>query len=284
MSVPSTPGAAPLERRCGTHRHRCGRRRRSLRPSLIACACAFLFPFDAAAGQPPRRAGKDSPRLPGGITHIVFANRKGYTDGHWYANIGYYCDDARPAYAGNGKPAAGRLCLLDVRTGKVKVLLDAGGGSVRDPAVHYDARKVLFSWRKEGTDCYKLHEIGIDGTGLRPITDGPYDDIEPTYLPGGDIIFVSTRCRRWVNCFKTQVGTLYRCGGDGSAVRPVSTNVEHDNTPAVLPDGRILFTRWEYVVYAGRNMAGVKRGQVRKLLVLESLPQPASFSGGPDLI
>ena len=30
------------------------------------------------------------------------------------------------------------------------------------------------------------------------MTDGPWDDIEPTYLPGGDLVFCSTRCHRWI--------------------------------------------------------------------------------------
>ena len=39
---------------------------------------------------------------------IVYCTRARYDDGHWYANIGYYCDDeAKKAYAGNGQPAAG---------------------------------------------------------------------------------------------------------------------------------------------------------------------------------
>ena len=35
--------------------------------------------------------------------------------------------------------------------------------------------------------------------------------------------------------------------GDGQNIRPLSSNVEHDNTPWLLPDGRILYMRWEYV-------------------------------------
>jgi hypothetical protein len=58
--------------------------------------------------------------------------------------------------------------------------------------------------------------------------------------PDGDILFVSTRCKRWVSCWYTQVGIMYRCRPDGSGMRCVSANIEHDNTPAVLPDGRIL--------------------------------------------
>jgi len=182
------------------------------------------------------------------VREILFVTRLPYDDGHWYANIGYYCDDeTRKAYAGNGKPDVGTLSALDLRTGAVRVILDAQGGSIRDPQVHYDGRTILFAWRKAGADVYHLHEIRSDGSGLRQITDGPYDDYEPIYLPDGDILFVSTRCRRWVNCWMTQVGTMYRCRPDGSDVRPVSPNTEHDNTPWVLPDGRVLYMRWEYV-------------------------------------
>jgi cytochrome c553 len=92
-----------------------------------------------------------------------------------------------------------------------------------------------------------LFEINADGSGLRQLTDGPWDDIEPTYLPDGHIAFVSSRCKRWVNCYMTQVAILYRCDGDGKNILQISSNIEHDNTPWPLPDGRILFTRWEYV-------------------------------------
>jgi hypothetical protein len=184
----------------------------------------------------------------GQVEQIVFAVRLGYEDPHWYANIGYFCDDEnKKAYPGNGQPDVGKLCLLDVRSKTVTVLLDAQGGSIRDPEVHYDARKVVFSYRLAGFDYYHLYEINLDGSGLKQLTSGPYDDYEPACLPDGGIIFVSTRCQCWVNCWMTQVGVLYRCDADGGNIRRVSYNPEHDNTPAVLPDGRILYTRWEYV-------------------------------------
>ncbi len=184
----------------------------------------------------------------GQVEQIVFAVRLGYDDPHWYANIGYFCDDEnKKAYPGNGQPDVGKLCLLDVRSKTVTVLFDAQGGSIRDPEVHYDARKVVFSYRQAGLDYYHLYEINLDGSGLQQLTSGPYDDYEPTYLPDGGIIFVSTRCQCWVNCWMTQVGVLYRCDADGGNIQRLSHNAEHDNTPAVLPDGRILYTRWEYV-------------------------------------
>ena len=79
------------------------------------------------------------------------------------------------------------------------------------------------------------------------MTDGDCDDIEPCYLPDGDIVFVSSRCNRFVSCWLTSVAILYRCDAEGKNVHAISGNIEHDNTPWVLPDGRIIYQRWEYV-------------------------------------
>jgi hypothetical protein len=147
----------------------------------------------------------------------------------------------------NYGPDGGKLCGLNLRTGELRVLLDDPGGGVRDPHVHYDGRKILFSYRKTGSIHYHLYEIGVDGTGLRQLTDGPADDIEPIYLPDGDILFCSSRCNRFVQCWFTPVAVRYRCDKDGGNVRLISANVEHDNTPWMLPDGRVLYMRWEYI-------------------------------------
>ena len=177
------------------------------------------------------------------VSEIVFALRQPGKDGHWYANFGYYADDANRITYGDG----GRLLRLNLDSGKLTSLLDDPLGAVRDPIVHYDAQKILFSYRKGGSPHYHLYEIGIDGSGLRQLTDGPYDDIEAIYLPDGDIMFVSSRCNRWVNCWLTHVAVLYRCDADGRKIRMLSSNNEHDNTPWVLPSGQVLYTRWEYV-------------------------------------
>ncbi len=178
-----------------------------------------------------------------GVEEIVFAERSFPRDGHWYANFGYFFDGPQKvAYTKQG-----RLLKLDVATGQITTLLEDREGSIRDPQVHYDATKILFSYRKGGTDQFHLYEINVDGSGLTQLTDGIYDDMEPSYLPDGGIVFVSSRSKRWVQCWLVQVATLYRCEGDGSGIRPLSANVEMDNSPWVLPDGRIIYMRWEYV-------------------------------------
>ena len=176
------------------------------------------------------------------VEEIVFAVRQPGVD-HWYGNFGYYAtsEDHKVYWA------KGRLCKLNLQTGLLTVLLEDLKGAVRDPQVHYGGRRILFSYRKGNSDYYHLYEINVDGTGLTQITAGPFDDIEPTYLPDGNIIFVSSRCRRWVNCWLTQVATLYTCDSKGNNIRQISANIEHDNTPWPLPDGRVLYTRWEYV-------------------------------------
>ena len=183
-----------------------------------------------------------------GVGQIVFAERahngRGkVADGHWYANFGYYArTPEKKAYSSGGS-----LRTLDLGTGKVTVLIEDEGGTFRDAAVHYDGKTILFSYRKGGTAPFHLWEIQSDGSGLRQLTFGIYDDIEPCWLPDDSIVFVSGRARRYVNCWVTQVATLHTCDRRGQNIRPISANIEHDNTPCVLSDGRIVFQRWEYV-------------------------------------
>jgi len=178
-----------------------------------------------------------------GIEDIIFVQRGGYEDPHWYANIGYFCDNQNdPAYT-----TGAQLCKLNLKTGRITVLLETETGCIRDPKVHYDAEKIIFAWRKDGLPNYNLYEMDINGDNIRRITSGPFDDYEPEYLPDGGIVFVSTRARRWVGCWITQVGTIHRCDADGKNIEALSCNIEHDNTPSVLPNGQILYMRWEYV-------------------------------------
>ncbi len=182
------------------------------------------------------------PAFPSGVTDVIFAVRPYGPDGHYYANFGYYSHNPdEKAY-----PIGGQLCRLNLTSGEVKVLVDDPTGGIRDPQIHYDGRKVLFAYRPGGTEHYHLYEMNVDGTGMGQLTDGPHDDIEPTYLPDGDIVFCSSRCNRWVACWKVPVANLHRCDGDGGNVRMISSNAVTENTPAVLPDGRLLYTRWEY--------------------------------------
>ena len=190
-----------------------------------------------------------------GCDKIAFTARGKSGDVHWYGNFGRFAGadssdekiDARLnacAYSVNG----GRLGLLDVKTGKLKILVDDPVGGVRDPVVSFDAKKIMYSHRKDGQH-YKIFEIDLDSEKIvqMPFWEEGYDDIEPAYLPDGDIIFVSSRCRRMVPCWGVDVAILHRYYASENLVRPISVNVDQDNSPWPTSDGKIIYMKWEYV-------------------------------------
>ena len=190
-----------------------------------------------------------------GCDKIAFTARGKSGDVHWYGNFGRFAGsdsfdekiDAmmnRHAYSVGG----GKLALLDVKTGGLETLVDDPEGGVRDPVVSCDAKKIMYSHRKDG-EHYKIFEIDLPSRKIRqmPFWENGYDDIEPAYIPGGDIVFVSSRCRRMVPCWGVDVAILHRYYAGENVVRPISANVDQDNSPWPLSDGKIIYMKWEYV-------------------------------------
>ncbi len=229
---------------------------------LIIFTLIIRSPSSLEADTPKYQPGKILSKMlvspMSNVDEIIFATRVSGRD-HWYVNFGYYSSDeianvdkksfgrSPDGQTMRGYGDGGRLSKLNLRTGDLVHLIDDPKGGVRDPQMHYDGKKILFSYRKGGTETYHLYEINIDGTSLTQLTDGPDDDVEPTYLPGGKIMFSSSRNKRYVNCWLTRVASLYCCDNDGKNIRMISSNIEHDNTPWMMPDGQVLYMRWEYV-------------------------------------
>jgi len=167
-------------------------------------------------------------------------------------------DPARP-------PAAGPVIRL-------RYLLNGalGPGHVHGMDLWWDADRVVFGYAKaageeppEGwldrTQSYRLRlteepihifEIGIDGRRLRQLSEGRWSDLDPTYSPQGDIVFVSERCGTSLQCNEYDKDetscNLYVMRPDGSGVRRLSVNKDGDYLPHALDDGTIAYTRWEY--------------------------------------
>ncbi|MDR0521293.1 MAG: hypothetical protein LBH00_05515 [Planctomycetaceae bacterium] len=130
-----------------------------------------------------------------------------------------------------------------------KVLAEAPkNGTLRDPDVSFDGKTVVFSMRNDiDKDDYHLYDYHIETGNVRQLTFGSgFADIEPCCLPDGDIIFPSTRCMQIVDCWWTDVVNLYCCDKDGRFLRRLTFDQVHTNYPKVLPDGRIIYTRWDY--------------------------------------
>jgi mono/diheme cytochrome c family protein len=95
-----------------------------------------------------------------------------------------------------------------------------------------------------------IFEIGVDGRNLRQLTSGEWSDLDPTYTPGGDIVFVSERCGTSLQCNEYDKDetscNLYVMKPDGAGIRRLSVNKDGDYLPHTLDDGSIAYLRWEY--------------------------------------
>ncbi|GAF86095.1 unnamed protein product, partial [marine sediment metagenome] len=133
-------------------------------------------------------------------------------------------------------------------------------GSYQHPDVSYDGKRILFSYCRADTRprdtirghagrYYHLYEMAADGRRVRQLTHGRFDDFSPKHLPNGKIVFVSTRRGGWHRCGNPgcENYTLALAEADGSNPRSISCHETNEWDPAVLADGRIIYTRWDYV-------------------------------------
>ncbi|MHB1037485.1 MAG: HzsA-related protein [Pirellulales bacterium] len=175
---------------------------------------------------------------------LLFVRRQPYISEQPYM-------DAHHLY---NRPGGAIYCLSPARPGgNVTPVVDSlGEGVYRDYCLHWDAKKLIFSFGNgsdnwDGKPSYHLYEVGIDGRGLKQLTFGVKNDCEPFYLPNGQIGFTSDRSEHFVMCGGPRhVANLFVMNADGSGIRQLSFNLFNDFNPTVLPDGRILYTRWEY--------------------------------------
>ena len=132
--------------------------------------------------------------------------------------------------------------------GEVKVLLESPEGVARDPDVSFDGTRVLFSLRHNREDDYHLYEMAADGSGLKQLTTGSgITDIDPIYLPSGQILFGSTREPKFCMCNRHIMCNLFTMDADGANIQQIGHSTLHEAHPALMPDGRIIYDRWEYI-------------------------------------
>jgi len=141
------------------------------------------------------------------------------------------------------------LKVIDLADGAVvTTLLELKDGVARDPDVHFDGDRILFSMRHDIRDDYHLYEIGADGGELTQLTTGSgISDIDPIYLPSGQIMMTSTREPKFCMCNRHIMGNLFIMNGDGSNIQQIGHSTLHEGHPVLMPDGRVIYDRWEYV-------------------------------------
>jgi hypothetical protein len=140
------------------------------------------------------------------------------------------------------------------------------GGSFLAPDLSYDGRSVAFAYVEcEGgrghdrhTDpgrghwaegrSYHVFRMNLDGTGLRQLTDGTWNDFDPCFMPSGRIAFISERRGGYLRCGRVcPTFTVYDMADDGSDIRCLSFHETNEWNPSVNHDGLLVWTRWDYV-------------------------------------
>ena len=150
--------------------------------------------------------------------------------------------------------------------------ITGGNGAVRDLEVSYDGERLLFALRMpeipdvddDEQPTWNIWEYNIASDSLNriirtDITAELGQDVAPHYLPDDRIVFTSTRQRRskavlldeskpqfdaMDNSGQEPAFVLHVMNSDGSDIRQISFNRNHDLDPTVLSSGEILFSRW----------------------------------------
>jgi hypothetical protein len=180
----------------------------------------------------------------------------------------------------------GSLLVLEP-SGSLRTLVDAsrdpGAGlpvDVMEPDVSYDGGHVLFTGYVPAESGWRIFEIGADGGGLRQVTRsdramdltryGPlatafesYDDLDPCYLPGGRICFVSTRYPEVAPDGRVRSTNLHVMNGDGTGLHRITTERFGADSPTVEPStGQIVYSRWWRTAKGGPDAAGQNSDQI----------------------
>jgi hypothetical protein len=190
---------------------------------------------------------------------LVFVKRHTYGSNHYYTE-----------FINSPWMPGGNLCVLDLKTGAARdIVPQLRGGVFERFDVSFDAKRIVFAWKASAQTGYRIYEVNVDGSGLRQITFSPRDeaelvtnyrvgplyhhgtdDMQPCYLPDGGIAFISTRCQFGILCDgsdELSTTVLYRMDRNGKNLRKLTNSSVSEASPVIMPDGRLLYTRWEYV-------------------------------------
>ncbi|MEI6646860.1 MAG: hypothetical protein WCP12_12565, partial [bacterium] len=141
------------------------------------------------------------------------------------------------------------------------------GGSILSPALSYDGKTIAFAYVEgkgsrahishldhannghwEKGFCYHIFTVGSDGSNLKQITDGTFNDFSPCFTPAGRIAFISERRGGYLRCGRRCPNfTMFDMAVDGSDIRCLSFHETNEWAPSITHDGMLLWTRWDYV-------------------------------------
>ena len=122
---------------------------------LSHCACAFAALVIACLCFLETPLYAENPRFD--FDEIVFVERIHYQSNHYYTD-----------FINGGFFPVGNLCVLNVRTGATREIVhELKGGVFGRFDLSFDAKKVVFAWKKSADEGYRIYECGIDARAPR---------------------------------------------------------------------------------------------------------------------
>ena len=107
---------------------------------------------------------------------------------------------------------------------------------------------------------FHLYKMTLADRAVEQLTTGCEDDFDPVEAPDGSVVFMSTRRGGYGRCHghyePLNVHTLHRLNPDKS-VATLSYHETNEWQPSFMQDGRILYTRWDYVDRAASKHHGL---------------------------
>lgn len=198
---------------------------------------------------------------------IVFMKRKRFICQMLHEYLGYYYDY---------KDIAGGGVFILEKPGQSMNARDLIGdrlpkGNFTTLSLSYGAHTVYFAFSERAEqkpdfysndrNSFHIYAMNADGSNLRQLTEGVEDDFNPCPLPDGGIAFMSTRRGGFGRCHNPweplPTYSLHRMNPDGGDIRTLSYHETNEWHPSVLHDGRIVYTRWDYVDRSAANFHGL---------------------------
>jgi hypothetical protein len=198
---------------------------------------------------------------------LVFMKRKRFICQMLHEYLGYFYDYAD--IQGGGVyllPQPGRsfetVDLVQSRLPKgnfATLALSYDGGTVYFAHAARAERKPDFN--SPDRRGFQLYEMKADGSGLRQLTEGSDDNFDPCPLPEGSLAFISSRRGGFGRCHNPweplPTYTLHKLDLESGKIVCLSFHETNEWHPFVAADGRIVYTRWDYVDRSAANFHGL---------------------------
>ncbi len=223
--------------------------------TMVLASLTSAFVGAGCGGETP--AGSDI-----GVSSILFIKRQHtVTDGNGAVSVNVANGNGQVLDYERFVPGGSLNMLSPARPdGKlINLTQDFPSADFNGVDVSFDAKQAVFSMKKDENDHYHIYTVQLSEANgkyeLHQRTGGNQDDINPIYMPGGRIAFVTnqmytamgTRADEYEHGrVVTQLATISVDGGDADR-RLASQNLSHTVAPWLRADGKIGYSRWEHL-------------------------------------